>query len=191
MKHFIFLLCIIFVATFILSGCINNANQKPSQSQNDSDQGKIDKPLINGNTEEWIEISVFTQQYPEPWGNDDNIKKFFEQRGVVIYNININSRIVCEALNCPSYELKEILVSKNDINKAIEILNKFKTDLGIPIEDIKTKQEYTSNSWKTIISEKCLNFNDGCNECWREKPKDIPACTKKGCSEYQKPYCLD
>ena len=49
---------------------------------------------------------------------------------------------------------------------------------------------YDMNSWKTIIGDKCRSFNDGCNNCFRE-PGKMAACTRKACSSYQQPRCLD
>jgi len=135
--------------------------------------------------EKWVEISVFTQRQSEPWGDVGNIKMFFEQAGVKVYDTKIKSRMVCEALDCPSYELKEILIDKNDKNKVEKILDEHKTNLDL------NNSEYTSESWENIISEECQYFFDGCNKCWREKPGDTPGCTREGCEEYQKPYCLD
>lgn len=57
-------------------------------------------------------------------------------------------------------------------------------------DPISIDQKYNQGSWKKIISETCKKFNDGCNECTRIN-KDSAGCTKIGCSEYKKPYCLD
>ena len=46
------------------------------------------------------------------------------------------------------------------------------------------------NSWKTIIGDECRSFSDGCNNCFRE-PGKMAACTRKACSAYQQPRCLD
>jgi len=79
------------------------------------------------NSKEWVEISIFCQCCKEPWGDDANIKSFFEDKEVKVYDINIESRgMVCEACNCPSYEIKEILVDIINKEKALEILNKTK-----------------------------------------------------------------
>ena len=50
--------------------------------------------------------------------------------------------------------------------------------------------EYDMNSWKTIIGDECRAFTDGCNNCFRE-PGKMAACTRKACSAYQQPRCLD
>ena len=51
--------------------------------------------------------------------------------------------------------------------------------------------EYNFNSWKTIIPDSCLSFYDGCNNCRRNKPGGVAACTRKACEKYKKPVCLD
>jgi hypothetical protein len=50
---------------------------------------------------------------------------------------------------------------------------------------------YDSDSWKTLIAENCLRFNDGCNDCFRNETGATPGCTKKACAVYQKPTCSD
>ena len=50
--------------------------------------------------------------------------------------------------------------------------------------------EYDMNSWKTIVGDECRSFSDGCNNCFRE-PGGMAACTRKACSNYQRPRCLD
>jgi hypothetical protein len=50
---------------------------------------------------------------------------------------------------------------------------------------------YDHNSWKTMISDSCLVFFDGCNNCRRSDKSGIAACTRKACAEYKKPVCLD
>ena len=90
--------------------------------------------LINGcvkqdtnNAQEWVEISVFCQCCEEPWGNDDNIKSFFEDKGINVYDVKIESRgMVCEACSCPSYKIKEILVDSINKEKVSGILNDYK-----------------------------------------------------------------
>ena len=49
---------------------------------------------------------------------------------------------------------------------------------------------YDMNSWKSMIDSECRAFFDGCNNCRREPGKQA-ACTRKACSVYQKPRCLD
>jgi len=46
------------------------------------------------------------------------------------------------------------------------------------------------NSWQTIIGDECHSFFDGCNNCFRV-PGKMAACTRKACSAYQSPRCLD
>jgi len=52
-------------------------------------------------------------------------------------------------------------------------------------------QEYTQDSWKTMIPDTCLSFTDGCNTCSRSEGSDVAACTKMFCQQYSKPECLD
>ncbi len=54
-----------------------------------------------------------------------------------------------------------------------------------------SNNKYNTESWKSLIPNSCLKFNDGCNECIRDNEKDTPGCTKKFCEIYQKPFCLD
>jgi len=56
---------------------------------------------------------------------------------------------------------------------------------------LQTQTVYDHNSWKTMIPDSCLSFNDGCNNCRRSSPDIMAACTRKACAEYQKPVCLD
>lgn len=58
---------------------------------------------------------------------------------------------------------------------------------------VNQNKSYDEDSWRQIIPDSCLKFNDGCNECFREKPGDQKlTCTLKYCGgEYQKPVCLD
>lgn len=53
------------------------------------------------------------------------------------------------------------------------------------------KKIYDQHSWKTIISENCEYFSDGCNECSRGPDGEATSCTELYCEEYQKPHCLD
>jgi len=55
----------------------------------------------------------------------------------------------------------------------------------------QTQAVYDHNSWKTMIPDSCLSFSDGCNNCRRSLPGSMAACTRKACSVYQKPVCLD
>lgn len=50
---------------------------------------------------------------------------------------------------------------------------------------------YDSQSWKSIISDSCQAYFDGCNQCRRALDSTAVACTRKACIEYKKPYCLD
>lgn len=50
---------------------------------------------------------------------------------------------------------------------------------------------YDQNSWKTMISDSCKSFFDGCNNCNRMEGSSMAACTRMACAEYQKPECLD
>jgi len=49
---------------------------------------------------------------------------------------------------------------------------------------------YDQNSWKTMISDDCRAFFDGCNQCLRE-PGKVAACTRRYCAEYRRPRCSD
>ncbi len=75
-----------------------------------------------------MEISVFCQCCEEPWEDDINIKSFFEDKGINIYDVKVRSRrqAVCEACSCPSYEIKEILVDSINKEKVLEIINNYK-----------------------------------------------------------------
>ncbi|MFA6274446.1 MAG: hypothetical protein WC662_04770 [Candidatus Paceibacterota bacterium] len=55
----------------------------------------------------------------------------------------------------------------------------------------QNNNNYSNNSWKTLIPDTCLKFNDGCNTCVRSNLNEKGACTKINCAVYQKPYCLD
>ena len=51
---------------------------------------------------------------------------------------------------------------------------------------------YDQNSWQTIITDSCLSFYDGCNNCRRSKPgAAVAACTRKACDKYEKPVCIN
>ena len=52
------------------------------------------------------------------------------------------------------------------------------------------EKAYNQDSWKDLISENCQSFSDGCNNCKR-MPDGGAACTRKACSNYEKPQCLD
>lgn len=55
-----------------------------------------------------------------------------------------------------------------------------------------TIEGYDQHSWKTIISDSCQSFFDGCNNCKRITGKSDAACTRKMCKNgYEKPKCLD
>ena len=53
------------------------------------------------------------------------------------------------------------------------------------------KTSYDHNSWKSLIPDSCMTFNDGCNNCRRSSTSDLAACTRKACARYKKPVCLD
>lgn len=59
-----------------------------------------------------------------------------------------------------------------------------------PSPTAPTKEVYDQKSWETIIEDTCVSFSDGCNTC-RRMPDGGAACTRKGCSRYEKPKCLD
>ncbi|MBL6708777.1 MAG: hypothetical protein ISP99_05495 [Pseudomonadales bacterium] len=46
-------------------------------------------------------------------------------------------------------------------------------------------------SLNNAVSENCLVFFDGCNQCRRSAPGDPAACTRKACSIVEASYCLD
>lgn len=50
---------------------------------------------------------------------------------------------------------------------------------------------YDHQSWKSLISDSCQAYFDGCNQCRRALDSTAVACTRKACTQYQKPYCLD
>lgn len=52
-------------------------------------------------------------------------------------------------------------------------------------------ETYTSESWKTLIDQKCQHFFDGCNQCSRVSGSDQTTCTRMFCEVYQKPKCTD
>lgn len=58
-------------------------------------------------------------------------------------------------------------------------------------DDADGETVYNQNSWKIIISDTCLSYFDGCNNCRRTEGSDIAACTRKACAQYEKPTCLD
>jgi hypothetical protein len=53
--------------------------------------------------------------------------------------------------------------------------------------DAGTKKPALDNA----ISENCLAFFDGCNQCRRSAPGGPAACTRKACATYEAPSCLD
>jgi len=63
-------------------------------------------------------------------------------------------------------------------------------DGEIPVDEPAAPQ-YNADSWKTIIPDTCTSYFDGCNNCFRTTGIEVSACTKKACSEYRKPVCLD
>jgi hypothetical protein len=58
-------------------------------------------------------------------------------------------------------------------------------------QPIADENAYNYNSWKSMIPDTCLSFYDGCNNCRRNKPGGVAACTRKACDKYEKPVCLD
>ncbi len=78
------------------------------------------------------------------------------------------------------------------IGVGIGLQNDITPPAGKPIiEPIKEGQVYNSVSWKEIIQDTCMNFNDGCNNCFRKEDSDIVGCTRMYCETYSKPKCLD
>ena len=53
--------------------------------------------------------------------------------------------------------------------------------------DAGTKKPAMDNA----ISENCLAFFDGCNQCRRNAPGGPAACTRKACATNEAPSCLD
>lgn len=51
--------------------------------------------------------------------------------------------------------------------------------------------EYDAESWKNLIASECKAFFDGCNNCRRSEGSEVAACTRKACTVYEKPRCLD
>jgi hypothetical protein len=135
MKKVLAISSVLFGIVF-LAGC---SQQQSSQTQPTTSDpvAQQSTPSVStqqsqqDNKREWVEISVFTQAYPEPWGDDSNIQHFFAQKGIEVYNVKIKNRTVCEALNCPSYKLKEVLISHRDKEKIGGILKEYKTNLDI------------------------------------------------------------
>ena len=62
---------------------------------------------------------------------------------------------------------------------------------GAAAQPVAMEGQYGQDSWKTRISESCLSFFDGCNNCRRNPQTGIAACTRKACARYAKPVCLD
>lgn len=50
---------------------------------------------------------------------------------------------------------------------------------------------YSSESWRDLIPASCVSYFDGCNNCTRNPQTGDTACTRKACTEYYKPRCLD
>lgn len=50
---------------------------------------------------------------------------------------------------------------------------------------------YDADSWKTMISDDCMAYFDGCNNCRRAEGSAVSACTRKACGVYEEPRCLD
>lgn len=50
---------------------------------------------------------------------------------------------------------------------------------------------YHADSWRSLISESCHTYFDGCNTCTRNPDTGVAACTRKACEQYQQPKCLD
>ena len=65
----------------------------------------------------------------------------------------------------------------------------------MPKEEVITTGDvamYNANSWKTEISDTCMSFNDGCNQCMRTGTgKEDVACTRMFCEAYTQPFCTD
>ena len=122
--------------------------------------------LISGCVEEkakeWVEISVFCQCCCEPWGIDDNITSFFKEKGVGAYDVDIRSRgLVCEACNCPSYEIKEVLIDSRDKDKVLKILSDYGNISRCGSEDYNGDEQNENKTPKLRyrVSE--------CNESWK------------------------
>ena len=80
---------------------------------------------------EWVEISIFCQVCPEPWGDDDNIEPFFASEGITVHDRRrVNRESVCEAESCPSYVKKEILVDSSQVQMVYEILTGYPGVVG-------------------------------------------------------------
>lgn len=63
-----------------------------------------------------------------------------------------------------------------------------------PEQDSPTQvpvENYDQDSWERLIPATCKSFFDGCNNCRRADKTGQVACTRRFCSEYQQPRCLD
>lgn len=113
--------------------------------------------------------------------------------------------ITCTRMYCEKYEKPECLDSMDpswDANQ--DGLNDCELDDTCddsvdytqprPIsgeEDIiLPEMAYDADSRKTIISNDCVHFFDGCNNCNRVEGSDIVACTLMYCETYEEPTCL-
>ncbi|MBU7027168.1 MAG: hypothetical protein HXS48_09505 [Theionarchaea archaeon] len=111
-------------------------------------------PAFLQDDKEWVEISIFCQCCPQPWGRDENIQSFFEERGITVYDITIRSRGgVCEACTCLSYEIKEILIDKKDKDKVSEILSELKA-----IEEKKFYEAEQLTTYLESLIRECENL---------------------------------
>jgi hypothetical protein len=70
---------------------------------------------------EWVEVSFPFSQYGEPWGDDDNIVRFFKFKGIQVHDIRItNIAPSCEECG---FERIEILIDgkdRDDLNRILE-----------------------------------------------------------------------
>jgi hypothetical protein len=65
------------------------------------------------------------------------------------------------------------------------------TACGASNAPVDSPPEYGPDSWRERIAPDCLAFFDGCNHCRREPGASVAACTRKACSRYDEPHCLD
>ena len=119
-------------AMILISGCgKQNLDYTTADTSNGADTigNTID---IKDDSKEWVEISLFCQCCKEPWGDDADIKSFFEDIGINVYDVEIKSRgVVCEACSCESYDIKKILIDSIDKEDLLIILDEYNSTTQI------------------------------------------------------------
>jgi hypothetical protein len=74
----------------------------------------------------WVEISVFCQCCPTPWGkSESDIRPYFQRYKIPVYRYQTEPRIVCAACSCPTNLKQLIQVRTEDVPRVQNLLAKW------------------------------------------------------------------